>query len=543
MNTTTTATTSRVQLALNVSDLEASVAFYTAMFGVEPHKRRPGYANFAIAEPPLKLVLIETSEATRGTGTVGALNHLGVEVSSTEDVAAARTRFSDAGLAAFDENDTTCCYALQDKVWVHDPAGAPWEVYTVKDENPANARPATASLEILGDGGCCTSMAGTGEPAGAQRRRDDQRAEGRGLLLVTVAPKAPGTASAPDHATPRLSTLDRFLPLWIGLAMLVGLVLGRLVPGLGGALSAVEVEGVSLPIALGLLVMMYPVLAKVRYDRLDTVTADKPMLVSSLVLNWVIGPALMFALAWIFLSDLPEYRTGLIIVGLARCIAMVIIWNDLACGDREAAAVLVALNSVFQVVMFGALGWFYLSVLPGWLGLPQETLDVSPWQIAASVLVFLGIPLLLGYLSRRVGEKRWGRAAYEESFLPRIGPWALYGLLFTIVILFALQGDQITNNPWDVARIALPLLAYFALMWGGGFALGKALGMTYERTTTLAFTAAGNNFELAIAVAIATFGVTSGQALAGVVGPLIEVPVLVGLVYVSLALRKRFSHA
>jgi ACR3 family arsenite transporter len=360
---------------------------------------------------------------------------------------------------------------------------------------------------------------------------------------VTVAPKAPGTASAPDHATARLSTLDRFLPVWIGLAMLVGLVLGRLVPGLGGALSAVEVDGVSLPIALGLLVMMYPVLAKVRYDRLDTVTADKPMLVSSLVLNWVIGPALMFALAWIFLYDLPEYRTGLIIVGLARCIAMVIIWNDLACGDREAAAVLVALNSVFQVVMFGALGWFYLSVLPGWLGLPQETLDVSPWQIAASVLVFLGIPLLLGYLSRRVGEKRWGRAAYEESFLPRIGPWALHGLLFTIVILFALQGDQITNNPWDVARIALPLLAYFALMWGGGFALGRALGMTYERTTTLAFTAAGNNFELAIAVAIATFGVTSGQALAGVVGPLIEVPVLVGLVYVSLALRKRFRHA
>jgi ACR3 family arsenite transporter len=360
---------------------------------------------------------------------------------------------------------------------------------------------------------------------------------------VTIAPRAPGTASAPDHDAPRLSTLDRFLPVWIGLAMLVGLVLGRLVPGLGGALSAVEVEGVSLPIAVGLLVMMYPVLAKVRYDRLDTVTGDRRMLGASLVLNWVVGPALMFALAWLLLPDLPEYRTGLIIVGLARCIAMVIIWNDLACGDREAAAVLVALNSIFQVVMFGVLGWFYLSVLPGWLGLPQEDLDVSPWQIAASVLVFLGIPLLLGYLSRRVGEKRWGRTAYEESFLPVIGPWALYGLLFTIVILFALQGDQITNNPLDVARIALPLLIYFAVMWGGGFALGKALGMTYERTTTLAFTAAGNNFELAIAVAIATFGVTSGQALAGVVGPLIEVPVLVGLVYVSLALRKRFSHA
>ena len=361
---------------------------------------------------------------------------------------------------------------------------------------------------------------------------------------MTASPTTPGTAHAPpERVATRLSTLDRFLPVWIGLAMVAGLVLGRLVPGFGGGMSAVEVRGVSLPIALGLLVMMYPVLAKVRYDRLDTVTGDRRMLTSSLVLNWVVGPALMFTLAWLFLYDLPEYRTGLIIVGLARCIAMVIIWNDLACGDREAAAVLVALNSVFQVVAFGALGWFYLSVLPGWLGLPQETLDVSPWQIAGSVVVFLGIPLLLGYLSRRVGEKRWGRTAYERSFLPRIGPWALYGLLFTIVVLFALQGEQITSNPLDVARIALPLLVYFALMWGGGFLLGRTLGMTYERTTTLAFTAAGNNFELAIAVAIATFGATSGQALAGVVGPLIEVPVLVALVYVSLALRKRYPHA
>ncbi|WP_427385638.1 ACR3 family arsenite efflux transporter [Janibacter sp. G56] len=324
--------------------------------------------------------------------------------------------------------------------------------------------------------------------------------------------------------------------------MIVGLILGRAVPGLDEALSAVEIDGISLPIAIGLLVMMYPVLAKVRYDRLDSVTADRRLLGSSLLLNWVIGPALMFALAWIFLPDLPEYRTGLIIVGLARCIAMVIIWNDLACGDREAAAVLVAINSIFQVIAFAALGWFYLSVLPGWLGLDQADLDISAWQIAKSVLIFLGLPLLLGYLSRRLGEKKWGRTAYEESFLPRIGPWALYGLLFTIVLLFALQGDQITSKPLDVARIAVPLLAYFALMWGGGYLLGKALGMSYERTTTLAFTAAGNNFELAIAVAIATFGVTSGQALAGVVGPLIEVPVLVGLVYVSLALRNRFPH-
>ncbi|TCJ96946.1 ACR3 family arsenite efflux transporter [Nocardia alba] len=338
----------------------------------------------------------------------------------------------------------------------------------------------------------------------------------------------------------KLSTLDRFLPVWIGVAMVAGLLLGRMVPGLGDALSAVEVDGISLPIAIGLLIMMYPVLAKVRYDRLDSVTGDRKLLVSSLVLNWILGPALMFALAWLFLPDLPEYRTGLIIVGLARCIAMVIIWNDLACGDREAAAVLVALNSVFQVFMFAVLGWFYLSVLPGWLGLEQTTIDVSPWQIAKSVLIFLGIPLLAGFLTRRFGERAKGRDWYESRFLPSIGPWALYGLLFTIVILFALQGDQITSRPWDVVRIAIPLLAYFAIMWGGGYALGAALGLGYERTTTLAFTAAGNNFELAIAVAIATYGATSGQALAGVVGPLIEVPVLVGLVYVSLALRTRF---
>ncbi|TLH74442.1 arsenical-resistance protein [Mycolicibacterium phocaicum] len=341
------------------------------------------------------------------------------------------------------------------------------------------------------------------------------------------------------QATARLSTLDRYLPVWIGLAMAAGLLLGRWVPGLDVVLEKVQVDGISLPIALGLLVMMYPVLAKVRYDRLETVTSDRKLLLSSLVLNWVLGPALMFALAWLFLADLPEYRTGLIVVGLARCIAMVIIWNDLACGDREAAAVLVALNSVFQVLMFAVLGWFYLSVLPGWLHLPQAAIATSPLQIAKSVLIFLGIPLAAGYLSRRLGEKAKGRTWYESTFLPRVGPWALYGLLFTIVILFALQGHQITTRPWDVARIALPLLAYFAIMWGGGYVLGAVLGLGYERTTTLAFTAAGNNFELAIAVAIATWGATSGQALAGVVGPLIEVPVLVALVYLSLALRPR----
>jgi ACR3 family arsenite transporter len=339
----------------------------------------------------------------------------------------------------------------------------------------------------------------------------------------------------------RLSTLDRFLPVWILAAMVAGLLLGRLVPGLDDALARVEVGSISLPIALGLLVMMYPVLAKVRYDELGHVTADRSLLVSSILLNWVLGPAVMFALAWLLLPDLPEYRTGLIIVGLARCIAMVLIWNDLARGDREAAAILVAINSVFQIVAFAGLGYFYLELLPGWLGLPETSgLDVSMWDIAKSVLVFLGVPLAAGFLTRTIGERARGREWYEARLLPRIGPAALYGLLFTVVILFALQGDTISGRPLDVARIAVPLLAYFALMWVGAFALGHRLGMSYERSTTLAFTAAGNNFELAIAVAIGVFGVTSGQALAGVVGPLIEVPVLVGLVYVALWARRRF---
>ncbi|HRA08751.1 MAG TPA: ACR3 family arsenite efflux transporter, partial [Microbacteriaceae bacterium] len=320
--------------------------------------------------------------------------------------------------------------------------------------------------------------------------------------------------SAPTTAvrtTPkRLSSLDKWLPLWIGLAMVAGILLGRFVPALSEALSRLEVGGISVPIGLGLLVMMYPVLAKVRYDKIAAVTGDKRLLVSSLLLNWIVGPAVMFALAWIFLPDLPEYRTGLIIVGLARCIAMVVIWNDLACGDREATAVLVAINSVFQVFAFSLLGWFYLTVLPGWLGLDSQGLDVSVLQIALNVLVFLGIPLVAGFASRWIGEKRKGRDWYEEKFLPVIGPWALYGLLFTIALLFALQGDAIITNPLDVARIALPLLVYFGLMWFAGLLLGKGLGLGYARSTALAFTAAGNNFELAIAVAIGTFGATSG---------------------------------
>jgi ACR3 family arsenite transporter len=356
----------------------------------------------------------------------------------------------------------------------------------------------------------------------------------------TVAETAvPGT----DLDTPvlqRLSTLDRLLPVWIIAAMVLGVLLGRAFTGLNDALDTVTVADVSLPIAIGLLLMMYPVLAKVRYGELHSVTGDRKLLLSSLVINWLVGPAVMFALAWLLLPDLPEYRTGLIIVGLARCIAMVLIWNDLSCGDREAAAVLVAINSVFQIVAFAALGYFYLELLPGWLGLEQSALQVSLWSIAKSVLIFLGIPLLAGFLTRTFGERARGRDWYESTLLPKIGPIALYGLLFTIVVLFALQGDALTRQPWDVARIALPLLAYFAIMFGGSFLLGHKLGLGYPRTATLSFTAAGNNFELAIAVCIGVFGVTSGQALAGVVGPLIEVPVLVALVYVALWARRRF---
>jgi len=337
----------------------------------------------------------------------------------------------------------------------------------------------------------------------------------------------------------RLSTLDRYLPLWIGFAMAAGLGLGALIPGLDAALNALSIGTVSVPIAVGLLLMMYPVLAKVRYEEIGTLAGERRLMGASLALNWIFGPLVMFALAWLFLADQPEFRTGLIIVGLARCIAMVLIWSDLA-RAAQATALLVAINSLFQIVAYSLLGWLYLTGLPDLLGLDTQGFEVSIWEVARTVLIFLGIPLFAGYLTRREGIRRRGEQWYTERFLPRIGPIALYGLLATIVMLFALQGDAITSGPLDVARIAIPLLVYFLVMFFASFALGRAIGLGYARTATLAFTAASNNFELAIAVAVGVFGATSGQALAGVVGPLIEVPVLVGLVYVALWLGRRW---
>ncbi len=345
-----------------------------------------------------------------------------------------------------------------------------------------------------------------------------------------------------DAVLARLSVLDRFLPLWIALAMAFGLVLGSLVPSLNDGLDRLRVGTVSLPIAAGLLLMMYPVLAKVRYEDLGRVSHDgvsnRRFFGSSLFLSWVVGPALMFALAWLLLPDQPAYRTGVIIVGLARCIAMVLIWNDLARGDRERAAVLVVFNALFQIVAYSLLGYFYLTVLPGWLGLDTQGFEVGIWEVARTVLIFLGIPLTAGYLTRRIGIRRRGRDWYEQRFIPRIAPITLYGLLFTIVILFAIQGDEITSQPQDVAMIALPLLVYFLIMWVAGFATGWLMRFPYPQTASLSFTVASNDFELAIAVSVGIFGATSGEALAGVVGPLIEVPVLVALVYVALWARR-----
>ena len=350
---------------------------------------------------------------------------------------------------------------------------------------------------------------------------------------------SPQAAPMETAVMQRLSLLDRWLPVWIGAAMIGGLLLGRLWPGVQDVLGAGEIDGTSLPIALGLLAMMYPVLAKVRYEEIGHITGDRKLLALSLLLNWVIGPALMFVLAWTFLPNEPEFRTGLIVVGLARCIAMVLIWNDLACGNRETAALLVAINSLFQIVAYAALGVFYLQILPGWLGWQTADAAFSTWSITKSVLIFLGIPLLAGYLTRRIGIARKGTTWYDEKFLPRISPIALYGLLFTIVVMFALQGERITSEPLAVVRIAVPLLVYFAIMWFTAFFASRAIGLNYPNTAAVAFTAAGNNFELAIAVSIGVWGVTSGQALAGTIGPLIEVPALVALVYVSLWLRQR----
>lgn len=338
----------------------------------------------------------------------------------------------------------------------------------------------------------------------------------------------------------RLSTLDRFLPLWIFAAMGLGLLLGRLYPGLGAALDRVQLAGVSLPIAVGLLWMMYPVLAKVRYEAIGEHARDTRLLGTSLVLNWVVGPLVMLALAWIFLPDLPAYRNGLVLIGLARCIAMVLIWNALACGSGELAAVLVALNSVFQILTYSVLGWLFLTVVPGWFGAESAVLDVTMGQIAKSVGIFLGIPLVAGYLTRKLLVSRKGAAWYDGVFMRKVGPTALLGLLYTIVLMFAMQGHRILELPLDVLRIALPLLVYFVVMFGFAFWLSRRLGFDYQSTASLSFTAAGNNFELAIAVAVATFGIGSGEALAAVVGPLIEVPALIGLVYLSLWAGRRW---
>ena len=358
-----------------------------------------------------------------------------------------------------------------------------------------------------------------------------------------MAPAPPPPCSDPSSGAvlARLSLLDRLLPLWILLAMAAGLLLGRRFPSLQAALDAVRIGRTSLPIALGLLLMMVPVLAKVRYEQLGKGLGQRRLLGLCLLLVWGLGPLLMFSLAWLFLPDQDALRTGVILIGIAPCIAMVLIWIDLADGDRESGALLVAINAILQVLGYALLANVYLKILPAWLGLAAQTVLFSDWEIAKAVLIFLGVPLLAGYLIRRLGLGLKGRRWYEQRFLPRLAPWSLIGLLFTIVVMFALQGEVITSAPLLVLRVALPLLLYFAVMWGLAFGLGRRRGLAYPQCTTLAFTAAGNNFELAIAVSVSVWGVSSGQALAGVIGPLIEVPVLVSLVYLSLALRDRWA--